>query len=199
MARVVNDLILASASPRRLQLLRQIGLDAKVVSADIDETPYLDEKPESYVKRLALEKAKVVQKKLDRGVDDQSIILAADTIIALDDLLLGKPNSEVEAKHMWSLMSGRWHHVLTAVAILDQSQHQVIVQQSRVLFCSLSAEEMDGYWNTGEPVGKAGAYAIQGLAACWVESIEGSYSSIMGLPLFETTKLLKQFGFPVLL
>lgn len=198
MARVVTDFILASASPRRLQLLRQIGLDAEVVSADIDESPYFDEKPEVYVRRLALEKAKAVQKKLQAEGVHQKIVLAADTIIALDDLLLGKPDSELDAKRMWSLMSGRWHQVLTAVAVLDQSQQQVIVQQSRVLFCSLSTEEMDSYWRTGEPVGKAGAYAIQGQAACWIERIEGSYSSIMGLPLFETSKLLKQFGLPVL-
>lgn len=198
MARAVTDFILASASPRRLQLLRQIGLDAEVVSADIDESPYFDEKPEVYVRRLALEKAKAVQKKLQAEGVHQKIVLAADTIIALDDLLLGKPESELDAKRMWSLMSGRWHQVLTAVAVLDQSQQQVIVQQSRVLFCSLSTEEMDSYWRTGEPVGKAGAYAIQGQAACWIERIEGSYSSIMGLPLFETSKLLKQFGLPVL-
>ena len=198
MARVVTDFILASASPRRLQLLRQIGLDAEVVSADIDESPYFDEKPEVYVRRLALEKAKAVQKKLQAEGVHQKIVLAADTIIALDDLLLGKPDSELDAKRMWSLMSGRWHQVLTAVAVLDQSQQQVIVQQSRVLFCSLSTEEMDSYWRTGEPVGKAGAYAIQGQAACWIERIEGSYSSIMGLHLFETSKLLKQFGLPVL-
>lgn len=198
MSRVLKDLILASASPRRLQLLQQIGIDAEVIIADIDETPLLDEKPDVYVKRLALDKAIKVQEALNAKDIQQQVVLAADTIIALDDRLLGKPASETEARQMWSLMSGRWHNVLTAVAILDASKRQVVIQNSKVLFCSISSEAMDKYWATGEPVGKAGAYAIQGQAACWIERIEGSYSSIMGLPLFETSQLLKDFDFPIL-
>lgn len=183
------ELILASASPRRLELLQQIGLNPKVLTADIDETSFAGESAENCVQRLALEKARKVASE-----HPSAIIIAADTFGVLDQQLLLKPRDFEDAKAMWQIMSGAWHTVMTAVAVVHNQQEDVVLQKSRVLFGDISEEAMQAYWLSGEPQDKAGAYAIQGLAAVWVEKIEGSYSSIMGLPLFETAQLLKQFG-----
>lgn len=189
----MHKLILASASPRRLQLLQQIGLTPEVVTADIDETPFDNESPEACVQRLALEKAKKVA-----AFNPSAVVIAADTFGVLNQQLLLKPKDFEDAKIMWQAMSGNWHTVMTAVAVVQDQQERVILQQSRVLFAQISEQAMHDYWLSGEPQDKAGAYAIQGLAAVWVEKIEGSYSSIMGLPLYETAQLLKLFSCKVL-
>lgn len=187
-------LILASASPRRQALLRQLGLEADVITADIDETPLPDEAAERYVERLAQAKAETVA-----GRFPKAVIIAADTIIALDGNLLGKPRSKEDAMRMWRQMSGREHWVLTAVAVTGPQGDAVVLNRNRVVFAELGDESMEAYWQTGEPEDKAGAYAIQGYAACWIKYIEGSYSGIMGLPLYETAELLHHQGIKTLL
>ncbi|NRB37639.1 MAG: septum formation protein Maf [Pseudomonadales bacterium] len=186
-------LILASASPRRLQLLQQIGLNPVVKIADIDETPLPGESPETCVQRLALAKAKKVAAQYP-----DAVVIAADTFGTLGDELLVKPSDFLDAKAMWQKMSGNWHEILTAVAVVSADSEQLILQKSRVLMGDISEAQMQLYWQTGEPQDKAGAYAIQGLAAIWVKQIEGSYSSIMGLPLHETAKMLAAAACPVL-
>lgn len=184
-------LILASGSPRRLELLEQIGLYPRVVTADIDESPVAGEAVDVFVQRLALEKAQKVASLPEAGA---AVILAADTVGVLNNELLLKPRSKAHAFAMWTAMSNQWHEVLTAIAVVADDQHKVLLHRSNVRFATVSPAAMEVYWQTGEPQDKAGAYAIQGRAAVWVERIEGSYSSIMGLPLYETAALLKQFG-----
>ena len=187
------SLILASASPRRLQLLQQIGLEPVVVTADVDETPLAHESAIDCVQRLALLKARAIAEQYP-----QAIVIAADTIGLLDDRLLLKPRDFADAKSMWQAMSGNSHSVMTAVAVVADGYEKVILQRSEVFFDTISDAAMQAYWQTGEPQDKAGAYAIQGMAAVWVKKIEGSYSSIMGLPLHETAMLLEPLGCRVL-
>lgn len=200
------DLYLASASPRRKQLLESLGLRVFTCPAYIDETPLAQEKPENYVRRLALEKAQSSLinltnnelKEIDGPLPEKIPCLGADTIVVCQGQLFGKPEDKNDAVRMWQAMSGREHHVLTAVAVIDgvtpESQKLLELSISNVRFKLLSNSEMDAYWETGEPQDKAGAYGIQGYAAAWVESIQGSYSGIMGLPLFEVNHVLRQFG-----
>ncbi len=185
-------LILASASPRRLALLKQIGVDAQVKIADIDESLHHGESPEQGIQRLALAKAKKIAADFP-----QHWVLGADTFGVLDGQLLLKPTSKDDAFSMWSAMSGRWHDIYTAVAVIHGASECVSLNRSRVLFASISHEQMQAYWQTQEPIDKAGAYAIQGMAAMWVEEMQGSYSAIMGLPLYETSQILQQLNFPL--
>ena len=183
---------LASASPRRRQLLELIGVPHVVTPADIDETPLAAEPPNEYVLRLAREKAEAVWAR-----HDDLPVLAADTTVVVDDEILGKPESEAEAHAMLGKLSGRDHMVHTAVALWS-GEHQMLFHTStQVCFAQLTAEEIHAYWETGEPQGKAGAYAIQGLGAAFVTGISGTYTGVMGLPLFETAHLLRQAGIPV--
>jgi septum formation protein len=191
------DLILASASPRRSELLQQIGVRFAVVVSEIDETPFADEIPEHYVCRLASAKAKAVSR-LSR-VDGTLPILGADTIVVCDDQLLGKPGDGADAERMLRLLSGRVHEVLTAVCVTCGSREELRLSRTAVRFRHISASEITAYWLSGEPAGKAGAYAVQGLGAVFIEHIEGSYTGVVGLPLFETAELLRAYGVPTLL
>lgn len=186
---LMKPLILASASPRRLQLLAQIGLAATVMAADIDETPQAAENDRDYVLRMAAGKARAIA--MQRP---DALVLAADTVISLDGRLIGKPRDRDDAFAIWRALSGRCHQVLSAVALLDDGRLQTAISCSEVQFAVLDATDMAAYWDSGEPQDKAGAYAIQGLAACWISEIRGSYSGIMGLPLFETAQLLGKAG-----
>lgn len=196
------DLILASASPRRAELLSQIGIKYKVQAVDIDESSLPNETPEVLVQRLALEKSCAVNASKNSVknslLNKQIPILGSDTLGIINGELLVKPENFEHAYSMLSTMSGCWHEILTAVAITHQGETQLKLNLNRVLFRKISDKEIQAYWKTGEPQDKAGAYAIQGLAASFVERIEGSYSGIMGLPLFETSQLLRQFGISVI-
>jgi len=189
-------LLLASRSPRRRQLLRQLGLEFEVIDVAIDERPAPAEAPFDYVPRLAAAKARAAWSALARRAG--RILLAADTSVICDDAILGKPRDAEHALAMLARLSGRSHEVLTAVALADEQGLQTALSASRVSFRELSETEIRAYWRTGEPCDKAGAYAIQGLGACFVERLAGSYSGVMGLPLFETAALLHRAGLDVL-
>jgi nucleoside triphosphate pyrophosphatase len=186
-------LILASASPRRCELLAQIGVEFEQQVADIDETPARGEAAEAFVRRMALEKARAVH----RAGNGELPVLGADTVVVVDGLPLGKPEDFTHARQMLKLLSGRMHEVLSAVALVDTAE-AVAVNRSRVWFRELGETEFEAYWETGEPRDKAGSYAIQGLAAIFIKRLDGSYSGVMGLPLYETARLLQEFGFQVL-
>lgn len=189
-------LILASASPRRLDLLGQIGVTPDLVrSVDVDESVAPDEQPRQAVERLAREKAEAA-KILKRTPND--IILTADTIVACGRRILGKPQDEKDAGRMLQLLSGRRHRVMTCVCVVgagDLITSRTVV--TRVSFKRLSAEELAAYIGSGEWDGKAGSYAIQGRADSFVRALEGSYSNVVGLPLHETANLLGGAGYPV--
>jgi len=188
------QIILASASPRRRELLRQIGISFRQQVAEIDETPRVDEPAEAYVTRLALEKARAVHAQLG---DDEVPVLGADTAVVVDGRPLGKPRDAQHARELLGQLSGREHRVLSAVALVA-GREAVCISDSRVRFRRLGGAEIDAYWRSGEPRDKAGAYAVQGLGAVFIERLEGSYSGVMGLPLFETARLLQDFGIQVL-
>ncbi|MBB3104702.1 Maf family protein [Azomonas macrocytogenes] len=183
-------LYLASASPRRAELLTQIGVSFVVHATDIDESALPGETPECYVERLAKTKAMVALTEID---DEQACVLGSDTTVVLDGRILGKPVDAADARAMLSALSGREHQILTAVAVADQQRCTVQVVGTRVWFCPLSQAEIEAYWATGEPCDKAGAYGIQGFGAVLVSRIEGSYSAVVGLPLHETAALLADF------
>lgn len=197
-------LYLASTSPRRRELLQQLALDFAVLRIDIDETRQPDETPEHYVARLATGKARAGLQQLPPGAPAGSIVIAADTTVALGQQELGKPASEAEAIAMWSRLAGKEHRVLTGVAVarrgLAAGQDDEIcveVVTSTVRFRDIAREEMAAYWVSGEPADKAGGYAIQGRGAVFVTGITGSYSNVVGLPLSETAALLSRFGISV--
>ncbi len=183
---------LASASPRRSELLRQIGVRFQVRPAEIAEEPREGESPEAYVTRLAAEKATAAAARLPRG--DAHPVLAADTAVVLDGEVLGKPAAAAEAAAMLERLSGRTHRVLTAVALLHAGRTDTALAASEVRFRATTAAERRAYCRTGEPFDKAGGYAIQGRAAVFVEHLSGSYSGVVGLPLFETAVLLARCG-----
>jgi septum formation protein len=183
---------LASASPRRRELLRQIGVSFRLVGTELDETPMAGEAPAGYVSRLALAKADAGwQRSRDFG---DAPVLAADTAVVLDGRILGKPQDKTDAATMLLELSGRTHQVLTAVAVRSAAGNEVKISESLVAFRPVDAAEAAAYWNTGEPRDKAGGYAIQGYAAVFIADLKGSYSGVMGLPLFETAALLKAAG-----
>jgi septum formation protein len=182
---------LASVSPRRRELLEQIGVPHIVVGADIDETALTGEGPRDYVLRMARQKALTVR---ERG--EKLPVLAADTTVVLDDVIYGKPRDREDGLAMLGRLSGRTHGVLTAVALADARGVELRLSVSTVRFRSLSPQECAAYWETGEPRDKAGGYAVQGGAAVFIESLSGSYSGVMGLPLFETAELLQAAGVP---
>lgn len=193
----MTPLFLASGSPRRRELLTQIGVPFQVVSASIDETPLPDECPAAYVERLARAKARAGREHLlGASVSAPFCVLGADTAVVLDDQILGKPVDEADALSMLMALSGREHEVLTAIAILAAERCETRVVRSRVSFRTISQQEAAQYWASGEPQDKAGGYAIQGLAAVFVVGLNGSYSGVVGLPVCETAELLGQFGIP---
>ena len=190
-----SRIYLASQSPRRAELLQQIGIGFDVLSVAIDETMAATETPAAYAQRLALEKARAGWRQL--RPDRQRPVLGADTIVIAGATVMGKPAGREQAIEMLLTLSGNTHQVITAVALTGA--HEVVRSQcSRVTFRTLTRQECAAYWDTGEPRDKAGAYAIQGLAAMFITRLEGSYSGVMGLPLYETTELLKMFGFTTL-
>lgn len=193
---MATELYLASASPRRRMLLRQLGVDFEQVTPALDETPLPDEAPALYVCRLALAKARAGRAlpQVRRDIP----VLGADTTVVLDEQMLGKPSDRDEGLAMLARLSGREHQVLSGVALVCDDREQVRLQTSRVVFRELDAEECAAYWATGEPVDKAGAYGIQGFGAGFVRELHGSHSGVMGLPLFETIELLREFGIDIL-
>lgn len=188
------DIYLASNSPRRRELLDQIGVRYGWLSGGIDEIPSPGESPEVFVLRLALEKAR--QGLTLREERPPLPVLGADTVVVLDDTALGKPETHEQGVAMLAQLSGRTHRVLTAVALVDGEREASRLSVSHVTFREINPEEADLYWETGEPWDKAGGYAIQGRGAVFIERLEGSYSGVMGLPLFETAQLLEEFGVP---
>ncbi len=188
------ELILASASPRRTALLSQIGLHHQIKAVDIDESALKDEPPKEQVLRLAEQKARTAFGLLDEGKRAHSVVLASDTLIALDNISLGKPNDQHECIEMLSALSGRQHEVLTAICVCSASVIKSQCINTKVHFADLTEDEMLAYWQTGEPADKAGSYAIQGIGGQFVKAIEGSVSAVIGLPLYETRQLLKEFG-----
>lgn len=187
-------LVLASGSPRRLQLLASLGLDCEVSPVDIDETPRPGEPPEAYARRLAAEKAALAVTRQAPG----RLVLAADTVVAIGGEILGKPADPADAARMLRRLSGRSHAVYTAVAASRDGATSLRLASSEVTFRTLLSDEIDAYVATGEPLDKAGAYGIQGLAAIFVTRLCGSYSGVVGLPLCETAELLGGFGLNVL-
>jgi septum formation protein len=183
---------LASASPRRRELLDQLGLRFDVLPADIDESVRPGEEAAEYVQRLAGEKSHAAWSALPRA---GPAVLAADTVVCVDREILGKPADEADAIRMLTLLSGRAHSVLTAVSVRNDSREVVDLSRSTVRFRAISADQIEDYWRSGEPEGKAGAYAIQGLGAVFIEELHGSYSGVMGLPLYETARILNYFGY----
>lgn len=187
-------LYLASGSPRRRELLSQIGVRFEVLRVDVPEVRAAAETPESYVQRLALDKARAGRARL---AGQPGVVLGADTLGVLDGEVLEKPHHRDDAHRMLSAMSGREHTVLTAVALTDGCLEAQAAVETRVRFRTLDAGEINHYWDTGEPVDKAGSYAIQGLGAVFVSRIQGSYSAVVGLPLETTAQLLSQYNIPV--
>jgi septum formation protein len=187
---------LASASPRRSQLLTQIGAAHRVRPVAVDEGVRAGESPAVYVERLARVKAETLWAELAAEADAPPpvAVLGSDTAVAIDGQILGKPADEADCVRMLRLLSGRTHHVYTAVALRHARGLQSRLNVSDVKFRALSEEEMSSYWRSGEPADKAGAYAVQGLGALFIERIAGSYSGIMGLPVFETGQLLTAIG-----
>jgi len=181
---------LASRSPRRAELLDQIGVKFKVHAVDIDESRQRDETPIDYVYRMARKKAEVAAAEITLRQANYRV-LAADTTIALDDDIIGKPADPEECRCILAKLSGRQHRVLTAIALATPAEVTLRLSQSRVSFRQLSAAEIETYCASDEPMDKAGAYAIQGRAARFVSHLDGSYSAVMGLPLFETAELLQ--------
>ena len=185
-----GQIFLASSSPRRRELLLQIGVDHEVIRVDVDETPHPGEAPSEYVIRLALEKARAGRR---LSPAPQTPVLAADTAVVVSGQILGKPADRSDALRMLQLLSGRTHKVLTGVAMIG-SEEMSRLSVSRVSFRTITPSEADRYWQSGEPADKAGAYGIQGLGALFINSLEGSFSGVMGLPLFETGELLRSAG-----
>lgn len=186
--------ILASSSPRRLSLLKDIGIvPSRVIPADIDETPLACELPRCLALRLAKEKLVTVVKQLQ----EKAVVLASDTVVACGRRVLPKAETDDEVRTCLHLLSGRRHHVFTAVAVQDTKQAKVYcrLSDSNVNFARLSEADIEHYVSSKEGIGKAGGYAIQGLAATYIKAIGGSYSGIVGLPLFETSQLLRTVGY----
>jgi septum formation protein len=185
-------LLLASQSPRRAELLKQLNVTFNTLSCDIDETCWPNEESYSYVARLAAEKALTGW----RACEPQRYVaaLGADTSVVVDDTILGKPESKDDFISMMQQLSSRTHEVKTAVSVVNNKAQETLVVSTEVMFKALSMNEIDWYWSTGEPADKAGGYAIQGLGGQFVKRIVGSYSAVVGLPLYETAELLKEFG-----
>lgn len=180
-------IFLASSSPRRRELLAQIGVAHQVVEVQVDEALHAGEAPELYVVRLALAKAQA-----GHAICNDWPVLGADTTVVVDGAILGKPRDRADGLAMLARLSGHTHHVYTGVAVVDAAgEAHTRLSVSAVTFRAISAPEQEAYWDSGEPADKAGGYAVQGLGAVFIERLEGSYSGVMGLPLFETAALLR--------
>ena len=190
---VPDQLVLASASPRRQALLAQLGLHVKVLPVTIDERPQSGEMPTQYVTRLARAKAKAAA-----GRCSGLPILGADTVMVIDDQMLGKPVDRTAGLAMLAQLSGRAHQVMSAVCLITPDLEETCFSVTTVWFRNITAPERAAYWATGEPIDKAGGYAIQGLGAVFVTALHGSYSGVVGLPLFEAARLLEKVGITVI-
>jgi septum formation protein len=185
---------LASASPRRQELLRQLGIEFDAMPSNVLEVREAGEAPVQYVTRVAGDKARrVAQQVRERGLPVHPV-LGADTEVVLDGEILGKPENAAHGADMLRRLAGRTHEVLSAVCVWHREKEYTALNTSRVTFRPLTPAEIEQYWKTGEPLGKAGAYAIQGRAAAFITKLEGSYSGVMGLPLFELCQVLKESG-----
>jgi len=186
-----STLILASASPRREKLLRQLGVKFVTEPQGIVEEKRIDETPEKFVKRMAEEKASSA---LYKRKENDIVVLASDTIVVCDEQILGKPKDKSDGINMLQTLSNKTHRVLSAITVANTRRYKSTISDTCVLFRKISEIEAEYYWGSGEPEGKAGGYAIQGYGAVFVQSINGSYSGVMGLPLFQTAQLLSEFG-----
>jgi septum formation protein len=185
-----RGLVLASASPRRRELLGILGVQFSVQPADIDESVIPGESPEDYVRRMALSKARAGLKQ-----NPQSGVLGSDTAVVVDERILGKPAGREDGLAMLALLSDRSHRVLSALALVDADGEAQRLSDTDVSFRRISPAEAEAYWGSGEPIDKAGGYAIQGQAAAFIREIRGSYSGVVGLPLYETAELLAETGY----
>jgi septum formation protein len=185
----MRRLILASASPRRAELLRAAAIGFDVQPADVDESVYLDETPEAYVRRVAQEKARVISARVA-----DAVVLAADTTVVADGQILGKPQDAADAGRMLRMLGGRSHEVLTGVCVTVRGREEIGVESTLVTFAPITDAEIDWYVASGEPADKAGAYAIQGLASRFVTRIDGSYSNVVGLPVSLVYQMLRRAG-----
>ena len=190
---VLPTIYLASRSPRRVELLQQLGLTCKILPADIDETQLQNESPENYVTRLARQKAEACIVGLTPE-QRESLVLAADTTVVLAGKILGKPENDADALAMLQGLSGSVHHVYTAVALAFSNAIEVVLSKTMVEMMVLTKAQINAYIASGQHQDKAGSYGIQGLAGAWIKHIEGSYSGVMGLPLYETAALLRKHG-----
>lgn len=190
------QIYLASSSPRRRELLTQIGVQFQQISVDVEERIKEGETPKDYVQRVALDKALAGWQSKERELDIP--VLGADTEVVLDDQVMGKPKDQLHASEMLNLLSGRVHQVISAVAVVQNNKQQAITSVNKVSIRDLAEEERKNYCITGEPLDKAGGYGIQGRAAAFISNLEGSFSGVMGLPLYETSRLLREFGIDVL-
>ena len=193
-----SPIYLASRSPRRAELLQQIGVQFSVLPSDINESERENENPADYVLRLAKTKAEACMALLVQRNGEIRPVLAADTTVSIDGRILGKPRDKEDARDMLQLMSGRQHDVLTALAIASAQGIEASLSITQVEMAVLAEDEIEAYIRSGEPFDKAGAYGIQGLASTFIKRIEGSYSGVMGLPIYETVQLLKSAGIRVL-
>ena len=197
---------LSSQSPRRRELLKQIGINFETLllrfnsarKIDVDETPHKNELPEAHVQRVCQEKVNAGWMSLQSRNLPPLPVLAADTSVILDGKIIGKPQDREQAAATLRALSGRQHQVLSAVAVAFEERIEMRLSVSKVTMATLSEERIRRYILTSEPLDKAGAYAIQGYAAAFIQHIDGSYSGVMGLPLFETAELLQTFGYPIL-
>ena len=190
------DLYLASGSPRRAQLLAQIGLHISKIASDINETPHENELALAYTERMAWQKSEQALALFvaAHGAEPELPVLTADTSVAIDGLILGKPDNHAHAVSMLRMLSGRTHQVISSVVMWHQDQRTQTTQTSEVTFRPLTEAEIQAYVDSGEADDKAGAYGIQGAAAVFIEHLSGSFSGVMGLPLFETAALLRQLN-----
>lgn len=189
----MNSVILASQSPRRKEILQQLGIEFNVLLAEIDETASSNEKPKDLVARLAREKACAVVEEYQ--LEDLNWVIAGDTIVAKNEKVYGKPSDKAEAKAMLMALSGTQHSVFSSVAVWHQGNCQVAVNETLVKFKEVSEAEVATYLQSDEAMDKAGAYAIQGYSARWIEQIEGSYFAVVGLPVFELNQILEEMDF----
>jgi septum formation protein len=193
-----NHIYLASRSPRRAELLRQIAIEFTVLPSNVDESLLADEAPENYVLRLARFKAEACLADLQSSAMPLMPVLSADTTVCVGGMILGKPDNDAQAIQMLRSMSGRWHEVHTGIAVASANGIVTALSTTRVEMAILSEADIAAYVASGEPHDKAGAYGIQGKAGMFIKRIEGSYTGVMGLPIFETAQLLKEAGISVL-
>jgi len=195
MREIVSKIVLASTSPRRAELLKQIGVEFELATGNVQERPHPDEAPPDYITRLARAKVVAVARQREAG-----LIIGADTIVVLDGQLLGKPEDAVDAERMLKSLSGRWHAVMTGVALYDVASRQEVADFDKTLvkFARLTNLEIDWYIKTGEPMDKAGAYGIQGLGGLFVDEIAGNYYNVVGLPLPLVYRLARRLGYSLL-